>query len=277
MEQFPVTELPEAAGEAIWRKLADYSVGFVRVGEDSGRQDAVLLGSGTLVAAGETRAVLTAHHVVTELPHGGRLGLILSQTPQHETVDTLGLDYRKIARGIVESEGPDLAAVVLSPLIANSIAAKKTFYNLDLRRDQLLQTPPDLSVGLWVVHGFVHEKTRVEQGAGGHPTIKGFYSLSGATEPQPPISVGDHDYFVCLVGHGGWSIAPTSFEGMSGGGLWQIPIHRDEHGSVMHRTPLLSGVIFYQKFTEGISSAVKCHGRQSVYRVAYESLWSKRY
>jgi hypothetical protein len=274
MESVPATELPEAIGRAIWRNLADYSVGFVRVKEDPGGQDAVLLGSGTLVATGDTRAVLTAHHVVTELPRTGRLGLVLSQTPQHETVDTEGLEYREIARGAVDSEGPDLAAVVLTPQIANSIAAKKTFYNLDLRRDRLLQTLPDLSIGLWVVHGFVHEMTKVEQGVAGNSMIKGFYSLSGATAPEPPVSVGDHDYFVCPVGHGGWSIAPKSFEGMSGGGLWQIPICRDGQGNVTHQTPLLSGVIFYQKLTEGMTSAVKCHGRQSVYRVAHEKLRS---
>jgi hypothetical protein len=267
-------EIPDAVKDAIWRNLTDCSVGFVRVEEGSGGHDAVLLGSGTLVAIGDTRAVLTAHHVVSELPRTGRLGLILSQGPQDETADTQGLEYREIARGTVDSEGPDLAAVVLSPLIANSIAAKKTFYNLDLRRDQLLQTPPDLSVGLWVVHGFIDERTRVDQGATGNPMIKGFYSLSGATVPEPPVSAGDHDYFLCPVSHGGWSAAPKSFEGMSGGGLWQIPICRDRQGNVTHQTPLLSGVVFYQKLTERMSSAVKCHGRQSVYRVAYERLRS---
>jgi hypothetical protein len=221
--------------------------------------------------------VLTAHHVVSELPRAGRLGLILSPTPQHETVDTQGLECRKIARGTVDSEGPDLAAVVLSPLIANSIAAKKTFYNLDRRRDQLLLSPPDLNIGLWVVHGFVHELTGVAQSAsGGDPMIKGFYSLSGATGPEPPVSVGDHDYFVCPVSHGGSSIAPRSFEGMSGGGLWQIPICRDARGNVTHQTPLLSGVVFYQELTQGMSSGVKCHGRQSVYRVVYDKLRSSR-
>jgi hypothetical protein len=277
METLTATELPEAVRDAIWRNLTDYSVGFVRVEEDSGGQDAVLLGSGTLVAIGDTRAVLTAHHILTELPRAGRLGLILSQTPQHETIDTQGLKYCEIARGTVESEGPDLAAVVLAPQIANSIAAKKTFYNLDKRRDQLLQMPPDLSVGLWVVHGFVDERTRVDQGAaGGDPMIKGFYSLSGATAPEPPVSAGDHDYFVCPVSHGAWSIAPRSFEGMSGGGLWQIPMRRDGQGNVTHQTPLLSGVVFYQKLTEGTSSAVKCHGRKSVYQVAYDKIRSNK-
>jgi hypothetical protein len=59
---------------------------------------------------------------------------------------------------------------------------------------------------------------------------------------------------------------------MSGGGLRQIPICRDGQGNVTHQTPLLSGVVFYQNLTKGMSSAVKCHGRQSVYRVAYEKL-----
>ncbi len=94
-----------------------------------------------------THAILTAHHVLQVLPKHGRVGLILSPTLHQHTVDTQALVYREIARGTIDSEGPDLGAVILAPSIAAAIAAKKTFYNLDSRREQLLHTPPDLHVG----------------------------------------------------------------------------------------------------------------------------------
>ena len=275
MEELHITETPDTLIEAIARNLVEYSVGFVRVEETPQGQDAGLLGSGTLVAIGEIRAVLTAHHVVTALPRKGRLGLILSHKLEPDTVDTQGLAYQEIARGTIDSEGPDLGAVVLASTIAGTIAAKKTFYNLAMRRDQLLQTPPDLRDGLWFVNGFVDEMTVEEPETDRYSLIKGFCNLSGAGVPEPPVSVGDHDYFAFPVSYGRRSVAPKSFEGMSGGGLWQVPIMRDAQGNLRHKTPLLSGVVFYQEPTIENRCGVKCHGRMSIYRVAYDSIRHK--
>lgn len=200
------------------------------------------------------------------------MGLILSSSLQQHTIDTQGIDYLKIARGTKESDSPDLGAVVLAPNIAASIQAKKVFYNLETRRDLLLKTPPHLRDGVWFVHGFIDEETTTGPGQDGYSLIKGFYNLSGAGGPEPAVVVGDHDYFAFPVSHGSRSIAPKSFEGMSGGGLWQVPLKRDANGNLCHKPPLLSGVVFYQECdTEGCL-AVKCHGRLSVYQVAYDAL-----
>ena len=272
MEEIPIPELPEKLFEAIVQDLAHYSVGFVRVKDTPRGQDATLLGSGTCVTIGQTRAILTAHHVVKLLPQSGRLGLILSPNLQQYTVDTQGLVYREIARGMVDSEGPDLGALICASSIGAAIAAKKTFYNLELRREQLLHTPLDLENGVWFVHGFVDEKTWEEPGGDRYSLIKGFYNLSGAGAPEPPFSVGEHDYFAFPVGYGGQSVAPMSFGGMSGGGLWQVPILRDEQGNLRHTTPLLSGVVFYQEPIAENRCTVKCHGRRSVYGAAYDAI-----
>lgn len=272
IEEMPLGELPEGVIEAAATDLADYSVGFLRVESTPRGQDAVLLGSGTLVSIGSIRAILTAHHVMSILPSTGRLGLILERTPQQHTVDTQGLTYLKIARGVTDADGPDLGAVVFAPSIAGAIAARKTFYNLELRREQLLTSPPDLHDGFWFVNGFVAEMTVEERERDGFGLLKGFYNLSGAGGPEGAIVVGEHDYFAFPVSYGDRSVAPKSFGGMSGGGLWQVPLTRNAQGQIEHRKPLLSGMVFYQEVTAETSCAVKCHGRQSVYRVAYEAI-----
>lgn len=272
IEELPLGELPKAVIAAAAQDLADYSVGFLRVESTPRGQDALLLGSGTLVSIGSIRAVLTAHHVVSILPTTGRLGIILGPTLQQHTVNTQALTYLKIARGAIDADGPDLGSVVFAPAIASAIAARKTFYNLELHRDQLLSTPPDLHDGFWFVNGFIDEKTVEERGRDGYDLIKGFYNLSGAGGPDDVIAVGEHDYFAFPVSYGGRSVAPRSFGGMSGGGLWQVPLTRDPNGQIRHKTPLLSGVVFYQEVTTETSCNVKCHGRQSVYQVAYEAI-----
>src|SRR5206468_10135187 len=142
------------------------------------------LGSGTLVKLGAVRAILTADHVLDVLPKRDRLGLILSPTISRYTIETQALVYRRIARGTIASEGPDLGAVVLAPSIASAIAAKKTFYDLEVYRDKMLKTPPRPNDGLWFVHGFIGERTVEERGRDGFSLIKGFYNLSGAGGPD---------------------------------------------------------------------------------------------
>ena len=274
-EEIPLGELPEKVIESAAGDVTGYCIGFVRVEETRNGQDAVLLGSGTLVSIGAIRAVLTAHHVVSILPRTGRLCLILSPALQQHTIETQGLVYLPIARGTIDSDGPDLGAIVLGPSIAGAIAAKKTFYNIDLRRDQMLQEPLHLRDGFWFVNGFIHENTIDEPGGDGYDRIKRFYNLSGAGGPEELVLVGDHDYFAFPVSYAGRSVAPQSFGGMSGGGLWQVPLMRNDQGEIVHKTPLLSGVVFYQVPTTETEYGVKCHGRQSVYRVSYEAIKSK--
>lgn len=276
-EKYQIEDLPKAVMEAVAREIADYSIGFLRVKSPPRESDDVtLLGSGTLVSVGTTHAILTAHHVLSVLPRSGRLGLILSRTASQETIDTQGLAFVPIARGTVNAEGPDLGAVILAPPIASAIGTKKSFYNLECHRDHLLHSPPDVSEGFWVVYGFVGERTVEERDKDGYDLVKGFYNLSGVGQPEQTIVNGDHDYFDFLVSYEGTSIAPRSFGGMSGGGLWQVPLIRDDQGQIKSETPLLSGVVFYQKPTTETNCGVKCHGRASVYRVAFEAIREKQ-
>ena len=272
IEELTIGELPPSLLEAIKSDLILHSIGFVRFEKTPYGSDAFLLGSGTLVKVGVTHAVLTAHHVLEVLPQTGRLGLILSSTPQPHTIDTQGLEYRKIARGTKESDGPDLGAVILAPNIADSIQAKKVFYNLETRRDLLLKTPPHLRDGVWFVNGFIDEETTTRRDHDGYDLIKGFSNFSYAGGPEPAVVAGDHDYFAFPVSPSGRSVAPNSFGGISGGGLWQVPLNRDENRELCHKSPLLSGVVFYQECDSENSLAVKCHGRLSVYQVAYDAL-----
>lgn len=275
-EEIKLGELPETVIEAAARDVANYSIGFLDVkSPPRSSQDVTLLGSGTLVSIGTTHAILTAHHVLSVLPHSGRLGLILSPTVQQYTIDIRGIAYVQIARGKRDPEGPDLGAVVLSPSIGATIGAKKVFYKLDAHRDQILSSPPDIRDGFWFVNGFVDEKTIEERDRDGYALVKGFYNLSGAGGPEQVTVVGDHDYFDFPVSYGGRSVAPKSFGGMSGGGLWQVPLMRSAEGEIKHKTPLLSGVVFYQEPTTEAYCGVKCHGRQSVYKVAFEAIKQK--
>jgi len=274
-ETILLDQIPAPVFEQAIRDIANFSIGFAQVVNGPRRQDVFLRGSGTLIAVGEKRAILTADHVVEKLSRDGRLGLILSPTCQQYTIDTRGLDYLRIARGTEDSKGPDLGAIVLSPSIASSIGAIKTFYNLDVRREQMLSAPLDRDIGAWAVHGFVDEETVEEPGDCGFSHIVRFYNLTGWGGPEPAVSIDGYDYHRFPVSYGGRSVAPVSFQGMSGGGLWQVPLVRDAQGTLAHQTPLLAGLVFYQVPTTETEAGVTCHGAVSIYRNAYDAIQNR--
>jgi hypothetical protein len=72
--------------------IQPFTIGLVTPAERS----ADLVGSGTLVQAGETRAILTAQHVVDALPSSGQLGLILSNAPGGPSIGVNTLSYIKV-------------------------------------------------------------------------------------------------------------------------------------------------------------------------------------
>jgi hypothetical protein len=273
MEELQIADIPDSLKSDIVRRLADYSVGFLRLEDTPHGQDALLFGSGTLVVIGNTFAILTAHHVIQTLPRTGRLGIFLCPTFEPHSLDTQGLTYLEIARGSDDSVGPDLGAVFLAPSIAGTIAAKKTFYNLELRREHLLHNAPDSRDGIWFVHGFVDENT-VEQPdtVSGYGFVKFFYSFGGIGRPKSLVQIGDHDYFTFPLDPGAPPPVPKRFGGMSGGGVWQVPLARDKSGELAYKTPLLSGVAFYQHAVTDAGSALRCHGRASLYGIAYDAI-----
>jgi len=269
-ESIRVGDLPKELTEGVVRELSAFSIGFARVVETANRPRVDLLGSGTLVTAGRKQAILTAHHVVQVLPRVGRLGLLLWSSDHPTTVDCAGLGFLEIARGVDDSVGPDLGAVVLSAPIASAIAAQKSFYNLDNRRDGVLNRPPQDNEGFWIANGFIDERTTEHRGEG--IVSKRFFNLSAAGGAERQPDVDQFDYYQYPVSIEGREYSPRSFGGMSGGGLWQIPLAREGNGSVVSRTPLFSGLVFYQVPTTSSECGVRCHGRRSIYEIAYEAI-----
>lgn len=267
----PLSEIPDAVMSDVLYHVATFTIGFLRpAGHDP--RDTELLGTGTIVKAGQVRAILTAHHVVEKLPKRGRVRVaILDRSHQVTSLDASALQVSFEDRGSIAAEGPDIAIVTIAPDVASSIAATKTFYNLDLSRETVMTNPPDIVDGVWVVQGFVGQWTAVDRASDGRIVSKAFFHFSGSGATESERCIGQYAYVdFPIVPHDNPSV-PTSFGGMSGGGLWQVPLRRNADGAIKNDRPLLSGVIFYQ-YTENEQRHIKCHFRRSVYGQVLENL-----
>lgn len=263
-------DIPEAVRSSIVTQLRDFSIGFTRATPATPSQRVGLIGSGTLVKAGDRYAILTAHHVVEVLPRTGRLGVLLESSNHMTSLDTGGLRFLTIARGTDDSVGPDLGAVILAEPIASALRAQKRFFDLGAAREPLLKNPPADEHGMWVASGFPDELTsRDTQRGVFHVTFRN-QALLGTVERCEVVD--GYDYFHCPVDVDDRVNVPDKFNGMSGGGLWQLQLAQKEDGTLLARAAQLSGVIFYQLPTTATQCGLRCHGRQSVYEAAFEAI-----
>ena len=264
--------IPTSLLESVTAHISDLTIGLSKIVGSQDSEDVQLLGSGTLVKAGGVHAILTAQHVLKLLPTTGRLGLILSKSTRRDTIDVQGVSYLDLGRGTLDCEGPDLAVIVLSATIASTVAARKSFYDLDKHRERALTNPPERQYGVWCNIGFIDEKTVEEPGRDGYTKIRGFCLYAGFGGPEDaPVYRDGFDFISMPVTYSSSPGIPKSFGGMSGGGLWQIQLIKKESG-IEAGELLLSGVVFYQEALSNMCRNIICHYRESVYKTAYESI-----
>lgn len=266
-----IKDLPEQLVRSVIQDLATYTVAFLSVTESAKPYEAELIGTGVLVSAGGRRAILTADHVAEVLPNNGRIGLFLDRTSQSHTIDAAGVSKVRVGRGTNERDGPDLAVLLLAPQIAGALAAKKSFFNLDSVREVALTAEPDLRDGAWFAQGFLEERGVVKAEPGVDGLTKYFYNFTGVGGPHQIDREGGFDYLDMMVAKEARNGVPVHWGGMSGGGIWRVPLKKDATGTT-HLRPVLSGIMYYQHPTTPTSCGVRGHALQSIYDRAYRKM-----
>lgn len=257
--------------------LTDYSVGFIKSSPHTASEP-VLAGSGTLVSVNGVRAILTAQHVLTNLPNSGHIGLL---TPMRfgSRIHRLSIDMQHvrripIAKGDDDSKGPDLGLLVLATTDWSRLPTGKIFYNLSKRQDLILEKPPEDNRGAWVLCGMVAERTHdlSHEDEKRHGKGKSFYGICINAVPVAHREQRDFDYTSVQVEYNESYEGPESFGGCSGGGLWHLLVSEKPDGSLQVFTSLLAGVAFYQSAKIGLRKTIECHGWRSLYGRVIETL-----
>lgn len=250
--------------------VSDSAVGFVKFLPNTNPQDATIAGSGTLIAFGDRRAILTADHVLDALPDKGPIGLVLPSRrgPQlHQATLDMSVERKvTIGRASYDENGPDIGLVLLAPTDVSWLSSMKTFYNLDNRRESMCTAPRPIELGGWFLSGMIDERTSELDPERGFARVKAFRGFTGVG-----VVAAEHqrDGFDYLKFQGKYDAAyegPDSFAGVSGGGLWQA-VFEEREGAICVSKVLLSGVAFYQSSIVDNVRAIFCHGRQSIYDV----------
>jgi len=166
--------------------------------------------------------------------------------------------------------GPDLALLEIPPHLVATIKTRKSFLNLAKRRAMLSAYPPRMEKTLWAVMGMVAEtsevKSRTESGLV-PVNIRGeaFFGVTCTADRRR-----GYDYLTTYAKTTLPSV-PTSFKGVSGGGLWQIGLTMKKATGVIswageHH---FRGVAFWEEPKPPDQVALRCHGPKSIFQKAW--------
>jgi hypothetical protein len=170
-----------------------------------------------------------------------------------------------------EEWGPDLALLEIPRGLVGAIAARKSFLNLARQRVNHEARPLRIDRALWAIIGLVRESSevrpRVDSGVvDAELRVSAFFGVACIAEQR------NHYDYLSLSGKTTLPGVPSSFDGVSGGGLWQIPLAIDNGTVILGGARKFCGVAFYQQPQSSEQLAIRCHGPESIFKRAWR-LW----
>jgi hypothetical protein len=225
-------------------------------------------GSGTFVNVGGFAGILTAYHVAEHLGRFADFSLVVADYPHR--LDATATTVQHVAIGSPPPQsapeaGPDLSFLVIrNPTLVEAIQSEKLFYNMDFAHSDPLLAPTTPKI--WGIAGtFSDSFRRLAEDYRGEPLSK-LQNFVGTGVFRYETWKDDFDYIRLNV-PAGESKFPCHYEGLSGGGIWLIPMEVDANGDVStigHRQPLLTGVQFAQSGRENGERVLTGHGFNSI-------------
>lgn len=252
--------------------LHSYSTGLVKITFRPGHGEVgQLIGSGTFVSIGNCYGILTVWHVVDLINEPCEIGFTLIEGVHRPTIDRQLIDIVTIAKPRRLGKGPDLAFINIPSEKAAEIEPYKNFYDLAVDRDEMLSKPPRRDASVWFVCGIPDELTTDDEAEAGFLQMNSFHGLCGAGGANRVYRRCGYDYVDSVVEYTDDSILPSTFGGISGGGLWQVT-YTGGPPDIQPDRYLLAGIPFAQTPIEGNLRSIVCHGWKSVYRKSYKAI-----
>ena len=224
------------------RALQVHHAGVTILAEDKPR------GSGVLVKSTEGYGVLTAGHVCSLLKEDIGRGRVLNCIPQglHEetapdfkhSVLVRPLESLEMPTVYVKDRPtPDYGCIVVPEIHARTMEAWGTFVNIT-RDGPSRKRDYDLNHNAWLAVGYVKERSPSEHSA---------YHQNLIGAPEAVYERAGKRYLFLEAQHLDENL-PKSIGGMSGSGVWEVPIAGlKDHVAVSLGTPILRGIAFWQE------------------------------
>ena len=255
--------------------------------------DNKLAGSGTLIKCGKAHGILTAHHVIHNPKDRSRvfdfrwsskqqLGLTLVEYPHLFRIPMNSLHCVDIGvpQNGDECDGPDLSVIIFPENVISEITARKSFFNVSIRREERLAGCSNNN-GLWCAVGnpkFYESSMLPSHGFSEVVDLRGIVLYTAISKRELRR---DFDYIHLNVNYPdlvGDAALPDRFGGLSGGGVWRLSLIKATANSqpeIDLLSACLAGVVYCETLRDGRPEELRCHGPRSIYNRVCEALPSK--
>jgi hypothetical protein len=257
--------------------MAAYTIGFVKLEVHNNVEDAIGSGSGTLVSVGKVRGILTAAHVLDNLPDRGTVGIVEYRGESiHyrkrtiEMADTTKILLHGDAFG---PDGPDLGFLRLAGETVGWFEAIGSFYNLLKHRSDVSQPAPSQHSTDAIV-GMIDERTKDLPAERPLERRKGFEALFSNGTISAEREVGGYDLFDFAPTDYPDFKLPGDYRGTSGGAVWRIYLQVNGEKPEIAGARLW-GVPYYQTKKYGGGHTLTCHGMGGVYGALLDTVIAK--
>jgi hypothetical protein len=234
-------------------------------------------GSGTLVKCGDHFGILTAYHVPYNTtkdfnfrPNSpDKLGLSISNSLHAFYIEMQYLNPYFI--GVPDDKkhgGPDMVFLkILDQSKLSLIKLYRSFWDIPIENgESMIKTRLSNSDSLWAIAGLPQSMVQEEQPNGNFNPVLGLESQTFFSGIEAPFESDGFDYIEMEANYKSKDPIPDCFKGVSGGGLWKIPMSIVEKNldSLNFGEPALCGLQFCQTPLVGNCRRLRCHGCKSI-------------
>jgi hypothetical protein len=254
--------------------MAAYTIGFAKLEVRDSVEDAVGAGSGTLVSAGRVRGILTAAHVLANLPDNGEVGIVeyRGQTLHYRkrTIEMANTTKIALRGNSFGPDGPDLGFLRLARDAIGWFEAIGSFYKLLKHRSDASGAAPSTS---WTdaVVGMIDERTKDLPAERPHERRKGFEALFSNGTVSGNRDVGGYDLFDFAPTDYPDFTLPGDYGGTSGGAVWRIYLKVDGEKPEIAGVRLW-GMPYYQTKRKEGGHVLTCHGMGGIYGALLDAI-----
>lgn len=261
-----IKDIPIAVLDQVEKGLRHYFVPILAFWAERPVPELKLIGSGTLIDIAGKGYILTAGHVWAATAGADSLHLLMMSGRSRVEIPCIDISASTIWDRAASSEwGPDLALLEIPAPQLGSIRACKSFLNYGLQSDNFYQHPSKYEKTLWAVYGVVDEFSDVtvnqqERSLNAELVGRAFFGRVTETHDREGFDYYDTGANLQLPG------VPSSFGGVSGGGLWQVGLEISKSGEYSWNGRRgFRGVAFWQSSNSDGQRIVRCHGPRSIF------------
>jgi hypothetical protein len=263
--------------EQLSDEISQFGIGFANFSENGGREKVESVGSGSLVSIGNVHGILTAAHVIDALPGKGLVGIVLDLTTRgyrRFTIEMSHIEKIKIPNQEFGPDGPDLGFLRLPPDKVSALKATNAFYNLSLRREEILNGKIPSKYYVDQITGVLAVLTMDVPSDNPRTHTTDFRVVFCDGRVKSREEVGGFDLLSFEVTSNSEIELPSDFGGVSGGALWRFYFEMKEEKPIPIKK-YLYGVPFYQSQPDQKPKMITCHDPKSIYGCLIDTVTEK--